>query len=139
MSGRRCRLAGRLTVGALAVLLALASGKGAVAQADDPAEIDDLPGFGIWGPAYRLHNIPDGQRLVLRQAPSRQADIIGSLSRSASEILVLMCTPEIDALTYEDASRAGKHRLLAGGWCRIEHAGVEGYVPGVYLDPILGR
>ncbi|MEM1047679.1 MAG: hypothetical protein AAGL24_16085 [Pseudomonadota bacterium] len=139
MRVRRDRSAGYLAAGALALLIALASGKGAIAQADDPTEIDDLPGFGIWGPAYRLHNVPNGQRLVLRRAPSRQADILGSLSRSASEILVLMCTPQIDPLTYEDASRESKHRLLAGGWCRIEHAGVEGYVPGVYLDPILGR
>lgn len=139
MSGRRHRFAARLATGALAVFLAFTSVKGAAAQSDDPAEIDDLPGFGIWGPAYRLHNVPKGQRLVLRQTPSRQAAVIGSLARSATEILVLMCTPEIDALTYEDAPRDGKHRLLAGGWCRIDHAGLEGYVPGVYLDPILGR
>ena len=111
----------------------------AVATDQDPAEAHDLPGFGIWGPAYRLRNVPEGNRLVVRAQAQRQAPTIGSLARAASEILVLDCSPEIVPLVFEDASREVKRELLGGLWCRIDHYGMTGYVPGIYLDPILDR
>ena len=109
------------------------------ATSDDPAEINDLPGFGIWGPAYRLRNVPEGMRLVVRSAGDRGAATVGSLTRSASEILVLNCAPEIEPLVFEDASPEAKRELLGGAWCRIDHYGMTGFVPGIYLDPILNR
>jgi len=111
----------------------------AFASDQDPAEIHDLPGFGIWGPAYRLRNVPEGQRLVVRAEAQRQAPTIGSLARAATEILVLDCSPEITPLVFEDASREAKRELLGGVWCQIDHYGMTGYVPGIYLDPILDR
>lgn len=111
----------------------------ALATSDDPAEINDLPGFGIWGPAYRLRNVPEGMRLVVRAAGDRGAATVGSLTRSASEILVLNCAPEIKPLVFEDASAEAKRELLGGTWCQIDHYGMTGFVPGIYLDPILNR
>lgn len=105
----------------------------------DQEEVYDLPGFGIWGPAYKLRNIPEGQRLVVRADAQRQAPTVGSLPRLSSEILVLDCFPEITPLVFEDASREAKRELLGGVWCRIDHYGMTGYVPGIYLDPILDR
>lgn len=99
----------------------------------------DLPGFGIWGPAYQLRNVPVGKRLVVRRSGVRSAATIGSLKRSAKEILVLNCAPKIEALQFEDASPEAKRELLGGVWCEIEHYGLKGFVPGVYLDPILNR
>ncbi|WP_422041579.1 hypothetical protein [Roseibium sp.] len=107
--------------------------------ASDPAETADLPGFGVWGPAYRLRNVPDGMRLVVRASGDRGAATVGSLTRSASEILVLNCFPEIVPLDFEDASPEAKREMLGGVWCRIDHYGMTGFVPGIYLDPILGR
>ena len=107
--------------------------------ASDPAETADLPGFGVWGPAYRLRNVPDSMRLVVRASGDRAAATVGSLSRSASEILVLNCFPEIVPLDFEDASPEAKREMLGGVWCRIDHYGMTGFVPGIYLDPILGR
>lgn len=109
------------------------------ASDQDPAEINDLPGFGIWGPAYRLRNVPQGMRLVVRTAGDRGAATVGSLTRGASEILVLNCEPEIVPLTFEDASAEGKREMLGGVWCQIDHYGMTGFVPGIYLDPILNR
>lgn len=111
----------------------------AFASDQDPAEVYDLPGFGIWGPAYRLRNVPEGQRLVVRANAQRQAPTVGSLARSATEILVLDCSPEITPLVFEDASREAKRELLGGVWCQIDHYGMTGFVPGIYLDPILDR
>jgi len=109
------------------------------ASDQDPAEVHDLPGFGIWGPAYRLRNVQEGQRLVVRNEARRASATVGSLPRSASEILVLGCTPEIAPLVFEDASKEAKRELLGSAWCRVDHYGLTGYVPGVYLDPILDR
>lgn len=111
------------------------------AQADtsDPAETADLPGFGVWGPAYRLRNVPEGMRLVVRASGDRSAATVGSLTRSASEVLVLNCFPEIVPLDFEDASPEAKREMLGGVWCRIDHYGMTGFVPGIYLDPILDR
>ena len=109
------------------------------AVAQDPAEVNDLPGFGIWGPAYRLRNVPDGMRLVVRSGPDRTSGTVGSLPRSAIEILVLNCAPEIAPLVFEDASPADKRALLETAWCEIDHYGMTGHVPGIYLDPILNR
>ncbi|WP_298817779.1 hypothetical protein [uncultured Roseibium sp.] len=109
------------------------------ANEPDPAETADLPGFGIWGPAYKLRNVPNGMRLVVRAQGTRSAETVGSLARSASEVLVLNCSPEIVPLTFEDASPEGKRELLGGVWCQIDHYGMTGFVPGIYLDPILNR
>lgn len=109
------------------------------ANEPDPADTGDLPGFGIWGPAYKLRNVPNGMRLVVRAQGSRSAETVGSLARSASEVLVLNCAPEIVPLTFEDASPDGKRELLGGVWCQIDHYGMTGFVPGIYLDPILNR
>ncbi|WP_298964915.1 hypothetical protein [uncultured Roseibium sp.] len=109
------------------------------ANEPDPAETADLPGFGIWGPAYKLRNVPNGMRLVVRAQGTRSAETVGSLARSASEVLVLNCAPEIVPLTFEDASPDGKRELLGGVWCQIDHYGMTGFVPGIYLDPILNR
>jgi len=113
----------------------------ATAQTDasDPAEAADLPGFGVWGPAYRLRNVPDGMRLVVRASADRGAATVGSLTRSATEVLVLNCFPEIVPLEFEDASREAKREMLGGVWCEIDHYGMTGFVPGIYLDPILNR
>ena len=105
----------------------------------DPAEAADLPGFGVWGPAYRLRNVPEGMRLVVRASGTRGSATVGSLTRSASEVLVLNCFPEIVPLDFEDASREAKREMLAGVWCQIDHYGMTGFVPGIYLDPILDR
>lgn len=123
----------------LCMLLAGITSQQVHASSDDPAEVNDLPGFGIWGPAYRLRNVPQGMRLVVRSAGDRSAATVGSLTRSASEILVLNCAPEIVPLTFEDASAEAKRELLGGVWCQIDHYGMTGFVPGVYLDPILNR
>ncbi len=111
------------------------------AQTDgaDPAEAADLPGFGVWGPAYRLRNVPEGMRLVVRASGNRGSATVGSLTRSASEVLVLNCFPEIVPLDFEDASREAKREMLGGVWCQIDHYGMTGFVPGIYLDPILDR
>ncbi|WP_298983001.1 hypothetical protein [uncultured Roseibium sp.] len=109
------------------------------ANEPDPAETADLPGFGIWGPAYKLRNVPNGMRLVVRAQGTRSAETVGSLARSASEVLVLNCAPEIAPLTFEDASPDSKRELLGGVWCQIDHYGLTGFVPGIYLDPILNR
>ena len=29
--------------------------------------------------------------------------------------------------------------MLGGVWCEIDHYGMTGFVPGIYLDPILNR
>lgn len=108
-------------------------------EAPDPAEAADLPGFGVWGPAYRLRNVPDGMRLVVRASGDRSSASVGSLTRSASEVLVLNCFPEIVPLDFEDASREAKREMLGGVWCEIDHYGMTGFVPGIYLDPILDR
>lgn len=108
-------------------------------EPSDPAEAADLPGFGVWGPAYRLRNVPEGMRLVVRASGDRGAATVGSLTRSATEVLVLNCFPEIVPLDFEDASPDGKREMLGGVWCQIDHYGMTGFVPGIYLDPILGR
>ncbi|WP_299482492.1 hypothetical protein [uncultured Roseibium sp.] len=123
----------------LCMLLAGVGSQQVNASSDDPAEVNDLPGFGIWGPAYRLRNVPEGMRLVVRSAGHRNAATVGSLTRSASEILVLNCAPEIVPLTFEDASVEAKRELLGGVWCQIDHYGMTGFLPGIYLDPILNR
>jgi len=125
-----------VTLGTLMLGLGTSS---ATASDQDPAEVNDLPGFGVWGPAYRLRNVPEGMRLVVRSESRRGAATVGSLTRSATEILVLNCAPEIAPLAFEDASPDGKRELLGGAWCQIDHYGMTGFVPGVYLDPILGR
>ncbi|QGZ33755.1 hypothetical protein [Stappia indica] len=106
------------------------------AGADAEAE-GDMPGIGVWGPAYRLRNVPEGRRLSLRDRPSRDGQAVGAMGGDASEILVLGCTPEIDTMTFEKADRAGKRDLLATAWCEVEWSGMRGHVPGTYLDPIL--
>lgn len=120
-----------------AVAMAGVPGNQAIAS-DDPAEIHDMPGFGVWGPAYRLRNVPEGMMLKVRMSPDRSSRTSGVLRRTATEILVLRCTPEIDSVAYDRADRAGKHAMLSTSWCLIER-GQEGYIPGVYLDPILNR
>lgn len=104
-------------------------------------EMFDLPGIGVYGPSYRLRNVPAGQRLAVRAAPQRGAATVGSLSRDAADILVLDCTPEIDSLAFEEADAAGKLRLLERAWCQVSHGVdatlIEGWVVGGYLDPVL--
>ena len=103
---------------------------------------DDLPGFGITGPAYRLRNVPEGNNLLVRSAPNRSARIVARLDAFASEILVINCTPHIDHVQFDNTSIEGKRELLGGAWCRIQTPTPdfrEGYVLGRYLDPILNR
>ncbi|WP_127144546.1 SH3 domain-containing protein [Pelagibacterium montanilacus] len=102
---------------------------------EDPEEIFDLPGIGVYGPSYVLRNIPQGQRLAVRAAPDRSAGIVGSLARDAEQILVLGCEPNIDSLTFEQADPEGRLLLLEGSWCEVSHEALTGWVAGTYLDP----
>ncbi len=103
----------------------------------------DLPGIGVYGPSYVLRNVPPGQRLSVREAPSRDAVIAGTLARNAVDILVLGCTPDIDSLVFEQADIAGKRSLLDAAWCEVSHgtgaAVLEGWVVGGYLEPVLNE
>jgi len=115
------------------------AGQAAAPAVPDEADFNDLPGSGVTGPAYRLRNVPAGRNLVLRQGPGRQAAKLDPIPSSATEILVYQCSPEIDPVAFDRANRGAKRALLGGSWCLISHQQSEGYVPGIYLDPILGR
>lgn len=99
-------------------------------------DMADLPGIGVYGPTYKLRNVPEGQRLTVRDAPSRTAEIAGSLSRDAVDILVLGCSPDIDSLTFEPADLPARLRLLNTSWWVIRHDSVSGHVAGIYLQPM---
>jgi len=103
--------------------------------AEDEPDENDMPGIGVYGPSYKLRNVPDGQRLAVRQSASRTAAGVGNIPRNATDILVLECSPDIDSWTFEQASIAGKRRLLDGSWCEISHGNLRGFVDGRYLDP----
>ena len=107
------------------------------ASDDDMLESElDMPGIGVTGPAYRLRNVPPGRMIKLRSAPRRDAVASGTLGAEASEILVLGCSPQIDTMAFEEADQRGRQDLLATVWCEITHDQGQGYLPGLYLDPI---
>ncbi|MEO0496056.1 MAG: SH3 domain-containing protein [Pseudomonadota bacterium] len=104
-------------------------------------EVDalDSPGFGVSGPAYRLRGVPEGGRLIVRSTPDRSGASVASLDVFATEIAVLECTPNIDPVQFQNASKDVKRRLLAGTWCQIQTPAPTskvGYVLGRYLDPM---
>ncbi len=101
---------------------------------DEPDE-NGLPGIGVYGPSYKLRNVPEGQRLAVRQSASRSAPSLGTLPRNSTDVLVLGCSPDIDSWTFEQADMMGKRRLLDGSWCEISHGNLRGFVDGRYLDP----
>ena len=105
-----------------------------------PDETHDLPGFGIWKSAYRLRGVPSGQGLTLRLGPSRDAVAVSRINAAASGIFITGCTPEVDQIAFEQASRDRKLATLDALWCMIEvpmagDAIVSGWVPGRYLEP----
>ncbi|MCC2099173.1 MAG: hypothetical protein KDJ29_19950 [Hyphomicrobiales bacterium] len=108
------------------------------AARDNDAE-SDLPGIGVSGPAYRLRGVPNGKTVKLRSGPSRSASVSGRLASDATELLVYSCTPAIDTLAFEQTNGEGKRDLLAKAWCDVRSEEASGYLPGLYLDPILDR
>ncbi len=106
---------------------------------DPEGSANDMPGIGVWGPSYILRNVPEGQRLVLREAPDRNAGRAGTLPRNAADIVVLNCTPEVDTMAFEDAGQQQRRALLDPVWCEVEWQDEAGFVPGTYLDPVAAR
>lgn len=98
----------------------------------------DLPGVGVFGPAYRLRNTA-GNSVVLRAGPRSDAARLGSLPGSATGILVLGCSPDIDSLLWEQSIPAVQLGMLDAVWCEVDHdAGrSRGWLPGFFLEPIL--
>ena len=103
-------------------------------------ETHDMPGFGIWKSFYQLRGVPSDQRLALRLGPSRDAVEVDRVTAWASGIVITSCTPEVDQIAFEQASRARQLATLDALWCMIEvpmagDAVLSGWVPGRYLEP----
>ena len=120
-------------------LVAATNGSGDFVEPID--ETHDAPGFGVSGPAYRLRNIPPGQSVKLRTGPARDAASVSSVGAGATNLLVIACTPEIDQVEFDKSTTAARLAILDRLWCRVTlplagGGAVEGWVPGVYLEPM---
>lgn len=103
----------------------------------DPDDEADNPAIGIYRHAYRLRGVPAGKRISLRATPSRQAAKAGSLSADAGGFQLNGCMPEIGSLEYEEASFQEKLQMLSSSWCQVQLESAVGWLPGIYLEPIL--
>ncbi|WP_212668558.1 hypothetical protein [Jannaschia aquimarina] len=103
-----------------------------------PREVFDTPAIGIYGVSYRLHNVPQGRTLRLREKPDRNAAVTGSITANASGLTMLGCDERvhrIDSLAFERADMAARTDMLSRTWCQISNGQIAGWLPGLYLSP----
>ncbi|MFD0917304.1 SH3 domain-containing protein [Pseudahrensia aquimaris] len=98
---------------------------------------NDMPGIGVWGPAYKLHRLPSGETLNVRAGPGTNNAVISELPFGARDVLIIGqgCSPNPDTATFETLSKRGKARAISKSWCNINWRNIEGWVYGKYLTP----
>ena len=82
---------------------------------------------------YRVAGVRQASTLNVREAPSVEAALLGSLSPTARCLDNLGCVGEPDFATWLDLSETEREAARANRWCRIRSGTLEGWVAGRYL------
>jgi hypothetical protein len=105
---------------ALLLLLLSLLPNGAVGDADGPDH-------------WRVADVQMTSSLNVRDAPTREAALVGSLAPMARCLVNLGCVGEPDFATWLDMTEAERESARANRWCRIRSGALEGWVAGRYL------
>lgn len=109
---------GTLTALALSALALLPGG--ALGEADGPDH-------------WRVEGVQSTSTLNVREAPSVEAALLGSVGPTARCLVNLGCVGGPDLATWLDMSEAEREAARADRWCRIRSGTLEGWVAGRYL------
>ena len=82
---------------------------------------------------YRVAGVRPASTLNVREAPSVEAALLGSLSPTARCLVNLGCVGEPDLATWLDMSEAERAAARANRWCRIRSGTLEGWVAGRFV------
>lgn len=108
------------TVAALALLILALVPASALGEADGPDH-------------FRVAGVHQASTLNVREAPSVEAALLGSLEPTARCLANLGCVGGPDLATWLDLSEAEREAARANRWCRIRSGTLEGWVAGRYL------
>jgi len=103
----------------IAVLASLAGGPAALA--------DGGPDF------YRIVGVAPGAVLALRETPSTEGRTLAELPAGSDRLRNLGCTGQATLAEWEAAAPAQRETLRQSRWCRVEAAGLTGWLPGANL------
>lgn len=100
-----------------------------------PASRSSTLGATAW--SYDLAGVPTGKRLTMREAPSPDAKRTGALISGQRGLLLIGCTPGIEASEFDRSDQKTRAAMLASRWCEVRDAEghQRGYVKGRYLVP----
>jgi len=82
---------------------------------------------------YRVAGVRHTSTLNVREAPSLEAEVLGSLSPTARCLANLGCVGGPDFATWLEMSEAERESARDDRWCRVRSDGLEGWVAGRYL------
>lgn len=86
------------------------------------------------GPDYfRVAGVRQASTLNVREAPAREAALLGALEPTARCLVNLGCVGGPDFATWLEMSEAEREAARDDRWCRIRSGTLEGWVAGRYL------
>lgn len=82
---------------------------------------------------YRVAGVRQASTLNVREAPAREAALLGALEPTARCLVNLGCVGGPDFATWLDMTEAEREAARDDRWCRIRSGTLEGWVAGRYL------
>ena len=124
----RCRgaTAATMPVSLAALLWAATAAAPAAATADGPDHFD-------------VAGVPPGATLTLRAGPSEDTAPVAVIGHDARALRNLGCTGGPSFGEWQRMSEAQRTQAARRRWCRVRHAGIEGWAPGVSLRESAGE